>query len=219
MTVVEAKSTLTKSSKQAAIISLIGVFIVVVAMGISFYYLSKQIAESQRLTKENAEKTSENKSLDQQIEDKKRQLREAEQAFADYKSVVQKNDPELNKVALEKSIEKNPQAKQVIENIKSIPNTPTAKRNDLKTAQIKEREGFQSLISGNYDVAIKAFQASEDAYNTYHQVYELAKFIREHKNQFSDPAKKKELFQEIVKEFPYGAPPDLWKEVKAIAAQ
>jgi hypothetical protein len=34
-----------------------------------------------------------------------------------------------------------------------------------------------------------------------------------------DPAKKKEVFQTIVKRYYYGAPPDLWQKVVSIASQ
>jgi hypothetical protein len=87
----------------------------------------------------------------------------------------------------------------------------------LQLAKDKEREGFQSLIDGDYDNASAAFQAAESSYNGYHNVYELARILRENKSQMSDPAKKKEIFQRIVRDHSYGAPPDLWERVKTIA--
>jgi hypothetical protein len=89
----------------------------------------------------------------------------------------------------------------------------------LSTAKEKEREGFQSLIDGDYDGAIKSFQEAEDSFNTYHNVYDIAKLLRENRSRIDDPAVKKEVFKTIVNRHAYGAPPDLFKEVKAIASQ
>ena len=99
-------------------------------------------------------------------------------------------------------------------------NTPkSAPISRLLTAKEKEREGFQNLLDGDYDNAIAAFQAAENAYNSYHNVYEIARLLRQNKSQMNDPAKKKEIFQKIVKDYSYGAPPDLLQQVKAIANQ
>jgi hypothetical protein len=92
-------------------------------------------------------------------------------------------------------------------------------RSKLSTAKEKEREGFQNLIDGDYDGAIKSFQEAEDSFNTYHNVYDIAKLLREKRSRIDDPAVKKEVFNTIVNKHAYGAPPDLFKEVKVIASQ
>jgi hypothetical protein len=91
--------------------------------------------------------------------------------------------------------------------------------NKQQIAEAKETEGFKNLINGNYDGALVAFQASEDTYNAYNNVYEIARLLRRNKSQMGDPLKKKEVFQTIVKKYSYGAPPDLLKQVAAIANQ
>lgn len=92
-------------------------------------------------------------------------------------------------------------------------------RGKLATAKEKEREGFQNLIEGDYDEAIQSFQESDDSFNTYNNVYDIAKLLRENKEHLSEPTVKKEVFKTIVNKHAYGAPPDLFKEVKVIANQ
>jgi hypothetical protein len=92
-------------------------------------------------------------------------------------------------------------------------------RGKLAMAKEKERAGFQNLIDGNYDAAIQAFQESENSFNSYHNAYDIAKLLRENKTRLDDPAVKKAVFKTIVTKHAYGAPPDLFKEVKVIAGQ
>lgn len=92
-------------------------------------------------------------------------------------------------------------------------------RGKLATAKEKEREGFQNLLDGNYDDAIKSFQESEDSLNGYHSAYEIARLLRDNKHKLVDPAEKKEVYKTIANEHAYGAPPDLLKKVKVIAGQ
>jgi len=91
--------------------------------------------------------------------------------------------------------------------------------NKLQIASQKEREGFENLIAGKYDDAIKSFQASEDAYNSYHQVYELARLLRSRRQDMNDENKRKETFQIIVDKYSYGAPLDLLNQLRTIAKQ
>jgi len=81
-----------------------------------------------------------------------------------------------------------------------------------------EREGFERLISGDYEGAMNAFKAAENAYHSYHQVYELARLIKEKKSELGDPNKRKDFLQVIVTQFAYGAPQDLMERLRAIVA-
>ncbi|HEV7644276.1 MAG TPA: hypothetical protein VGO50_10070 [Pyrinomonadaceae bacterium] len=89
----------------------------------------------------------------------------------------------------------------------------------LQIAITKEKEGFQDLINGDYLAASVAFQASENAYPSYHNVYELAKLLRENQSYMNDPIKKRQVFQTIINKYSYGAPPDQWKRVVQIASE
>lgn len=101
----------------------------------------------------------------------------------------------------------------------SLNTSESGETQKYRIARDKEREGFQDLINGDYDGAQAAFEASENAYNSYHNVYELARLVRDNKSQLSNPAKKKEVFQKIVKDLSYGAPPDLLAQIKTLANQ
>jgi hypothetical protein len=74
-------------------------------------------------------------------------------------------------------------------------------------------------MAGKYDDAIKAFQAAEDAYHSYHQVYELARLLRAKGPDLNDDNKRKEVFQLIIDKYSYGAPPDLLNQLKVMATQ
>jgi hypothetical protein len=86
-----------------------------------------------------------------------------------------------------------------------------------QAASEKEREGFESLLAGDYDNAIKAFQSAEAAYPSYHQVYELARLIRQKKPDLADPERRKELFRLVVSQYAYGAPSDLLERLREMS--
>jgi len=92
-------------------------------------------------------------------------------------------------------------------------------KNKLQIASQNEREGFENLIAGKYDDALKSFQAAEDAYNSYHQVFELAKLLKSRRKDIYDENKRKEIFQLIVDKYSYGAPSDLLNQLKIMAKQ
>lgn len=227
----DLKAYLKTSSKRAGLLSLAGIVIIVAALLFSAYYLSNQVVESQKLSREIEDKQRELTESDRKLSERKKDLQETEKAFLDYQNAVENKFPGASKVALEETIKENPQAKEIIQDIKTsvtpktsvspvVSVTPNPVSSDkLKIAQAKEREGFQALISGNYDVAIAAFQESENIYPSYHNVYELARILRKNKAQMNDPVKKKEVFQTISNQYSYGAPPDSWAQVKSIANQ
>jgi hypothetical protein len=89
--------------------------------------------------------------------------------------------------------------------------------NKVQLASQKEREGFENLIAGKYDDAIKSFQAAEEAYNSYHQVYEIAKLLRTRRSELDDDNGRKKMFQLMVDNYSYGAPSDLLNQLKIMA--
>lgn len=90
-------------------------------------------------------------------------------------------------------------------------------RNNLATAKLNEREGFQYLVNGNYDAAINSFEKAEDSYHSYNNVYDIAQLLKENKSRLDDPAAKKEVFKTIATKHSWRAPPDLLQEVRQIA--
>jgi tetratricopeptide (TPR) repeat protein len=87
-------------------------------------------------------------------------------------------------------------------------------KNDLGTAKARERDGFQSLLSGDFEAALKAFDDTEVAYPTYHRAYEIGRLLRKERGNFDNPATRKEILKKIVVSYPDGAPPDLLVKLK-----
>jgi len=96
--------------------------------------------------------------------------------------------------------------------------TITTEKKSLAQARVKEREGFEALIEGNYKKAFKAFEDSEKAYNSYHQVYELGRLVKQRLNDLEHRDRRKEVFKLIVSEYSYGAPKDLLAKLKAMSS-
>jgi len=223
----EKKLSFEKSSKRTAWFTLAGVLIVVASLLFSSFQLYNLNNEIDAKRKKSAELDLELADKRLEIENKDRQLLEArtdrDEKAQDLAVVIESIPQET----LKQTVEKNPEIKQIVEQVKEakpitrpnpISNRP-AQPKDKKTALEKEREGFQALIAGNYDGAMAAFQASEDAYNSFNNVYELARLLRSNKSQMNNPAKRKEVFQTIVKKYSFGAPRDLWQQVVSIANQ
>lgn len=146
---------------------------------------------------------------------------ELHQITADYykqklKSDISKGQYESaeNIISAAKSIG-GPVGDQIVKSAESVPATVAA-INKLDVARGKEREGFQALLDGDFAQAQKAFQDSENAYNSYHQVYEIARFLKLHMRDFNKPESKKEMLRTIVEQFYRGAPPDLLDKLKAV---
>lgn len=95
--------------------------------------------------------------------------------------------------------------------------TPTDMQKQF--AKVKEREGFENLIAGDYDASINAFQSSENAWNGFHNTYDIARLLRKNKTHMNEPDIKKEVFGIIVSQYSYGAPTDLLEQIKTIASQ
>lgn len=85
----------------------------------------------------------------------------------------------------------------------------TSKENtSIENARKFEEEGFQFLINKDVNAAISAFTKSENSYNSYHQVYEIAKYLRKNRKKLSD--KKlffwKTAYTTILTEYSYKMP-------------
>jgi hypothetical protein len=86
----------------------------------------------------------------------------------------------------------------------------------IQIASDKEREGFQNLVNGEYDNAIRAFMDAENALHGYHCVYELSRLLKTRRKDFADPKKKRDIFQQIDRKYGFGAPTDLLEQVRQI---
>jgi hypothetical protein len=114
MEINEIRSHLERSSKRASLLTMIGVAFGIAALVFSFYYLNKQYEKLQHLNTAIDEKTEREKELDQRLKEKQDKLSETQTTFADYQNVVKEISPEVANDAIKGTIDKNPQAGQVI---------------------------------------------------------------------------------------------------------
>jgi tetratricopeptide (TPR) repeat protein len=84
-------------------------------------------------------------------------------------------------------------------------------------AVAEERKAFQSLIDRRYDEAIAAFEAAETAYPEFHQTYEIARLLRSRRAHLDDPTVRRDVYQQIVRDLSWKAPPDLLERMRQAA--
>ncbi len=70
----------------------------------------------------------------------------------------------------------------------------------------EERKGFQNLIDGQYEDAIRAFEAAEKAYPRFHQVYEIGRLLKKNRARLDDPEVRREIFRQIISDMSWKAP-------------
>lgn len=106
----------------------------------------------------------------------------------------------------------------------SLPSTHFVKNNnaDIISAEKFEREGFELLLIKNVTRAINSFILSENSYNNYHQVYEIANLLKQRKPELltKDPTVWKDLYALLLsKEYNFGLPDDIKKRLEAEVAK
>ena len=93
----------------------------------------------------------------------------------------------------------------------------TQSRARYQTALDYEHQGYEALLNGELDKAITAFEAAEKTYPTFHQVYEIAQLLRRNRKKLADGKVRKQVYDRIVREFSWKAPPVLLQKIKALA--
>lgn len=83
------------------------------------------------------------------------------------------------------------------------------------TAARLEQEGFRALLDGRYDNAIKAFEAAEAAYPTYHSVYEIGRKLSAERSKLDDPQQRKQVISHILNN--WRVPPEFREPLKGQA--
>lgn len=81
-----------------------------------------------------------------------------------------------------------------------------------------ERAGFEKLLAGDLDSSIASFQAAEQAYPTFHQVYEIARYLDEHRDAFKAAAGRRSVLTFVADSLSYGMPPDIKTALTEAAA-
>lgn len=233
---------LKKNSRRSALFSLFGIVLVIAALVFSIYFANQKRREIVRLDEDIKRLGKDKEILTDEIAGKKAELDRVDKALAERNKIIDLTEAEcpecVEKAVLEvKNDEKKPDVPDVPVNkstdypANSIADTPKNSNSNsnsntsvdtqggvrLATARTEERKGFQSMLAGDYDAAIEAFEAADEAYPTYNNAYELARILRRNKTQMKDEARKKEVFKTIAEQYSYRAPKDLLEKVRADA--
>lgn len=83
----------------------------------------------------------------------------------------------------------------------------------------KERDGFLALSNGEFDRARVLFSEAEAAFPSYHNVFEISTLLNRNRNSFSDPAGKRNLLRQILRDHEWGIPRDLLPALNAAAGR
>jgi hypothetical protein len=85
------------------------------------------------------------------------------------------------------------------------------KTGDFNSAQSWEEKGFQYLLNRDVENAISAFRNSEAASNSYHQVYEIARYLNQNRSKLADSNSEfwETAIRKITTDFSWGMPADI----------
>lgn len=117
----------------------------------------------------------------------------------------------------------------LLEDLKQKDNLPKVQQKLASTVQTgdiasqNERLGFLALLNGNLTEARAKFKIAYDAFPTYHNVDEIYHVLLtedrvkqyNQANEIEKKAIEKQIFQAIVTNYSWGAPPDLLSQIKA----
>lgn len=137
-------------------------------------------------------------------------------------SLTQESKEDQEIIAIQNSIIKqssDPQTVQKGKDLKIPAQEPSStfftvtKEEDYNVENAKkfEMEGFNYLLSNNVEEAIASFVKSENSYNSYNQVYEIALYLQKNKSKLTDPKSEfwPQVYQKIVEDFSWKMPPDI----------
>ncbi|GAB5417228.1 MAG: hypothetical protein Crog4KO_20940 [Crocinitomicaceae bacterium] len=79
-----------------------------------------------------------------------------------------------------------------------------------------EKKGFDALLRKDVDAALEAFIRSENSYNSFHQVYEIAQYLRANKEQLSQGSDRawQAAYARIVNDFNWKMPSEAKQNLK-----
>lgn len=98
--------------------------------------------------------------------------------------------------------------------------TPTfnknIKSNNYESALDWERLGFESLVNKDLERAITAFESSENNYNSFHQVYEIARYLKNKRNtgDTDNDVFWQEIYQKVLEDFSWKMPASIKPEIE-----
>lgn len=91
--------------------------------------------------------------------------------------------------------------------------------NDITAAKLHEDEGFSRLINKDVEGAISSFNASEASYNSYHQVYEIGRYLNSNKEKLKDKSSPfwKEAYSKILTDMSWKMSEDIKTKLYSLA--
>lgn len=141
-----------------------------------------------------------------------------------YKIEIAKQDSIINKID-STTLEGKVKLENAILVKSKIENTgltsPIIANNKVKNYQLalkNELEGFVALLEKNIEGAITAFSRSENAYNSFHQVYEIEKYLKEKNksNKIKDDNFWKSIYKDLVENYSWKMPESIKTEFNKI---
>jgi hypothetical protein len=78
-------------------------------------------------------------------------------------------------------------------------------------AQTFEINGFNYLLEQDIDNAITSFRNSENSYSSFHQVYEIERYLEKNKKNLSNKDSEiwREAYRKLLKDYSWGMPNDI----------
>lgn len=89
---------------------------------------------------------------------------------------------------------------------------------DPELAKEWERKAFEALIRKDIDAAVAYFTKTNAVYDTYHQAYELARYLESQKPEMlsAGEAEWQDLYKTVLKQFSYGMPGDIRQQMERL---
>jgi hypothetical protein len=209
----------------------LGIAGLILSIGVNIIQWNRKAAAEQesqikhdRLDLETAKLEDRRTQLDKDIAQKEHAAQEAQALLLEQQKTLDKTKADLSELSQKLSLAKNKELQASTERLQQLRTEaaqaietlekplPPQRTHDFETARRQEQAGFKALAAGDIDEARKDFQASEDAANGYHYVYELARELRP--AAISDPAKKRAALQKILDLYLGGAPTDVVAKIR-----
>lgn len=177
-------------------------------VGYSFLFIQGQRLQSENEAKkaEISKSNSRIKALGVEIEKEEEELDSLRKEKAE---LIETRDAFIQVIADSKDEKTLEQGKEIVEKKRITTGkffvVTNAKNKSYKDALEYERIGFEELTKKNLDAALEAFIKSENSYNSFHQVYEIANYLRAKKKQQArqDEAFWQEVYSKVYNDFDY----------------
>lgn len=110
----------------------------------------------------------------------------------------------------------NTEKTTLIRELKNVNETYT-RVNDLSAYQkayILEKEGFEALVSNNFELALEKISAAEKTSPNFHMCYEISNLLRSNREKLKDEETQRNIKRQIIEKFSWKAPAALLSKLK-----